>query len=77
MSHTVDMREAGTRLRDLLTLARAGAEIIITDGDEPVARLLPFGEPKEKRVAGLNRGQVRATGDFDEALPDEFWAGEP
>jgi hypothetical protein len=28
------------------------------------------------RVAGLNRGQIWVSEDFDAPLPDEFWLGE-
>ena len=32
--------------------------------------------PKKKRIAGLNRGQIWVSEDFDDELPDEFWLGE-
>jgi len=28
------------------------------------------------RVAGLNRGQIWVSEDFDAPLPDEFWLGQ-
>jgi hypothetical protein len=31
---------------------------------------------KKKRVAGLNRGTISTSEDFDEPLPDEFWLGQ-
>jgi hypothetical protein len=31
---------------------------------------------RKKRVAGLNRGTISTSEDFDEALPDEFWLGQ-
>jgi hypothetical protein len=30
----------------------------------------------KKRVAGLNRGEIHMSEDFDSPLPDEFWLGD-
>ena len=30
---------------------------------------------KKQRIAGLNRGTIKLSEDFDEPLPDEFWLG--
>lgn len=74
MTHTVNVDEARARLSDLVAMAQAGAEIVITEGDKPVARLVSLA-PKRTRVPGLNRGQVWTSGDFDDELTDEFWLG--
>ena len=76
MTQTVSVDEAKNRLQDLLALALAGNEVIITDHGKPVARLLPVVPSKRKRVAGLNRGTIWTSEDFDESLPDEFWLGQ-
>ncbi len=60
-----------TDLKDLLSLVAEGTEVLLTDGDTPVARLVPVG----KRVAGLHSGAIWTSEDFDEPLPEEFWAG--
>ena len=33
-------------------------------------------EPPQKRIAGLHRGEIWMSADFDDPLPDEFWLGE-
>ncbi|BAZ05143.1 DUF2281 domain-containing protein [Calothrix sp. NIES-3974] len=33
-------------------------------------------QPGQKRVLGLNRGEIWMSDDFNEPLPDEFWLGE-
>ncbi|HEY6804880.1 MAG TPA: type II toxin-antitoxin system Phd/YefM family antitoxin [Pyrinomonadaceae bacterium] len=77
MVQTVSVDEAQTKLPDLLAQASAGNEVIITEHGTPVARLVPFiGPSKGKRVAGLNRGTVSMSEDFDKPLPDEFWLGQ-
>jgi antitoxin (DNA-binding transcriptional repressor) of toxin-antitoxin stability system len=75
VTKTVDVREAQAQLPELLTLALEGNEVIISEGDKPLARLVPVKTSKQKRIAGLNRGSIWTSDDFDEPLPDEFWAG--
>ena len=78
MTQTVSVGEAQEKLPDLLAQALAGDEVIITEDGKPVARLVPVpaSTPRKKRVAGLNRGAIWTSEDFDEPLPDEFWLGQ-
>jgi len=77
MTETVSVDEAQIKLPDLLAQALAGNDVIITEHGTPVARLVPVvAHSKKKRVAGLNRGTISTTEDFDEPLPDEFWLGQ-
>jgi prevent-host-death family protein len=71
---TVSAGEAQARLGELLKLVRDGHEVVISDGDNAVARLVPV-RPK-RRIAGLTRGAVHMSPDFDEPLPDSFWLGD-
>jgi prevent-host-death family protein len=77
MTQTVSVDEAQERLTDLLAQALAGNEIIITEQGKPIARLVPIpaAAANKKRVAGLNRGAIWTSEDFDQPLPDEFLAG--
>jgi len=75
MTKTVDVRDAQAQLPELLTLALEGNEVIISADDKPLARLVPVATSKQKRVAGLNRGAIWISDDFDKPLPDEFWTG--
>ncbi len=78
MATTVDVNDAQGRLRELVELAKAGDEVVIAEGATPVARLtaiVPAPEPPGSRVAGLHRGAAWVSEDFDQPLPDEFWAG--
>ena len=77
MTQTVSVDEAQNKLPDLLAQALAGNEVIITEHGTPVARLVPVvAQAKKKRVAGLNRGTIWTSEDFDDSLPDEFWLGQ-
>ncbi|MEN3333996.1 MAG: hypothetical protein V7641_3361 [Blastocatellia bacterium] len=75
-SQTVNIDEAINQLADLIAIASEGGEVIITQDGKPLARLVPVAQPKRKRIAGLNRGSIWTSQDFDEPLPDEFWMGQ-
>jgi prevent-host-death family protein len=72
---TVDVSEAQSQLQELLPLVKAGTEVVLTEGNTPVARLIPIGQPPSTRVPGLHPGAFWISEDFDEPLPDEFWTG--
>lgn len=71
----IDVQQSDTSLKDLLTLALEGNEIILTEGDTPVIRLVPQALPNTPRILGLHPGAWMSD-DFDAPLPDEFWFGE-
>ena len=73
---TVDVREAQISLQELLALVRGGTEIVFTEGNTPLARLVPLASPSTPRMAGLHTGAIWTSDDFDEPLPEEFWTGE-
>jgi antitoxin (DNA-binding transcriptional repressor) of toxin-antitoxin stability system len=72
----VNVQESETNLHDLLDLVRKGTEVVLTDGATPFARLVPIDRVSAKtRKAGLHAGTIWTSEDFDEPLPDTFWAG--
>ena len=72
----IDVEKAKTQLSELLALVVAGTEVVLTEGDTPVARLVPIAQPMTgSRVPGLHAGAMWASEDFDEPLQDEFWSG--
>jgi antitoxin (DNA-binding transcriptional repressor) of toxin-antitoxin stability system len=72
---TVDLQQTPTNLEDLLSLIRAGTEIILTEGVTPLARVVPITSSSMPRVAGLHAGAIWVSDDFDEELPEPFWTG--
>ncbi len=77
MTRAVSVEEAKKQLPDLLAAALAGNEVIITEDRKPLARLVPVAiVNNKKRIAGLNRGKIWVSEDFDASLPDEFWVGQ-
>ena len=79
VTKTLDVRDSRLSLKELLAQVREGTEIILIDGDRPVARLIPATEEKvalKQRQPGLHPGSMVMSDDFDDPLPDEFWLGQ-
>ncbi|HEV2472887.1 MAG TPA: hypothetical protein VGS41_09495 [Chthonomonadales bacterium] len=75
MTRTVDIIRPNASLADLVSLVQQGTEVVLADGNVPVARLVPIPGSGGTRVAGLNPGAMSASEDFDAPLPDSFWTG--
>ncbi|MDA1015589.1 MAG: DUF2281 domain-containing protein [Planctomycetota bacterium] len=68
MSATIGIEEAQVRLKDLIAGLGPGDEIVITDQDHPVARILPT--TKKQPVLGSCKGMLTIVEDDDEHLED-------
>jgi prevent-host-death family protein len=69
-TETIDISEAQNHLKELLNKAvKTGSQIILSENEKPVARLIPV----SGRIPGLHVGAIWTSNDFDEPLPDEFW----
>jgi prevent-host-death family protein len=71
LTRTIDVKKHPPDLEGLLSLVADGTEVVLTEGNTPVARLVPIA----KRVAGLHAGKIWTSEDFDEPLSNEFWTG--
>jgi antitoxin (DNA-binding transcriptional repressor) of toxin-antitoxin stability system len=74
----VDLEATPLTLEQLLAELEHHGEVLLTRGDDPVARLSPVEKvvtPKE-RILGLHEGQAWVSEDFDDELPDSFWLGD-
>lgn len=71
----VNVQEAQQQLAELVSLVQQGNDIIIAEGNTPLARLVAIAPQGKPRVAGLNQGAMRMHSDFNDPLPDEFWTG--
>ncbi|MHC5824334.1 MAG: type II toxin-antitoxin system Phd/YefM family antitoxin [Nostoc sp.] len=75
-SKTFDIADLSDNLADLLSDIQNHVEVTLTRQGVPWARVLPLSQPQEQPVvpkAGLNRGSMVMSNDFDEPLPDSFW----
>lgn len=66
----ITMHAAKTNLSRFVEEARAGADIVIARGKEPLVRLVPVDQPAPKRKFGAMRGQIDLPASFFEPLPD-------
>jgi prevent-host-death family protein len=66
----IGIHEAKTNLSGLLRRVAGGEEIVITNGGEPVARLVAV-DPVGQRRIGSFRGKFTVPADFDET-PSEL-----
>ena len=73
---TIDVKPEPPSLRDLVAWVQEGEEVLLVDGETPLARIVPAATPQPARVAGLHAGQIWASDDFDAPLPDDFWTGD-
>ena len=69
LTKTIEIKSTQSQFKELLAQVAQGVEIILTEDDKPIARLLPMGQ----RVAGLHNGAIQTSEDFDEPLSDDFW----
>lgn len=77
LTKTVDIQQKAI-LKELLALLEKDTEIILTEGDTPVARLTPVESaetPIKERILGAHPGAWMSD-DFDDPLPYEFWLCE-
>lgn len=73
---TFDIADLSDNLADLLSDIQNHVEITLTRQGVPWARVLPLAQTEEQLVvpkAGLNRGSMVMSNDFDAPLPDSFW----
>jgi prevent-host-death family protein len=70
MVHQISLEEASTRLPSLLHEVQAGNEVVITQGNLPVARLVAVPTVRPHRQFGSARHLITLTPDFDAPLAD-------
>jgi prevent-host-death family protein len=68
--HQVDIQEAKTRLPDLVEAAMSGIEVVITQGNRPVVKLVPLALNKPRPRFGSAAGLIVMSEDFDAPLED-------
>ena len=74
---TMGINQTQEYLQDILSLVGKGTEVILTQNDAPIARLIPFtAASAQPRVAELHPDAIWASDDFDNFLPEDFWIEE-
>ncbi len=73
---SIDIATTEASLSDLVLLVNSGVEVVLTRDSQPMARLVSAEAHRAERVPGLHSGAIHVSNDFDEPLPDSFWAGK-
>ncbi len=74
MTRTIEIGTSRSTLRDLVTWVKSGKDVVLTEGQQPVARVIAPSPPASRqRRAGLHRGAITMAPDFDDPLPEAFW----
>ena len=64
----ISLEEAALQFPLLINEAIKGKEVIITQGDLPVVKIVPFAKPKAKPQFGSAKGLIKMSQDFDAPL---------
>ena len=72
----INVSEARTHLSKLLDRVANGEEIVLGKAGKPMARLVPYGKPRQPREPGRLAGTIWIAPDFDETPEDIIAAFE-
>jgi len=68
---TITIQEAKSKLSDLIRQLKPGDEVVITENNQPVARLIPATAQPQRKLGTLKGTVTYMATDFDAPL-DEF-----
>lgn len=71
---SVNIHEAKTHLSRLVDEVSEGHEVVIAKAGKPVARLVPFRVPPQRRKLGALAGRFSVPDDFDAPLSPDLLA---
>ncbi len=75
MIQTLSVNEIS--IQTVIKLAKNGDEIVLEENGKPIAKITPIVQTEQtapkQRIAGLGKGTMWMSDDFDDELPDEFW----
>ncbi|HFB66706.1 MAG TPA: type II toxin-antitoxin system prevent-host-death family antitoxin [Aeromonadales bacterium] len=74
--HKLSIDEVEGNLAKLIALVQKGDEVVFSEKNQPVVKLVICENIKGRRVAGLHQGEVHMSEDFDEPLDESYWMGE-
>ncbi|MDT4952630.1 MAG: hypothetical protein QOJ02_768 [Acidobacteriota bacterium] len=68
--YQIDLEKAKAQISSLLQTALDGEEIVITQNEQPVLKLVPIPAVKPRRQSGSAKGLITMSDNFDEPLED-------
>jgi antitoxin (DNA-binding transcriptional repressor) of toxin-antitoxin stability system len=70
--HQISLEEAATQLLQLVKEANGGEEIVLTQDDQPVARIVPLPRARAPRKPGSAKGLILHIAEDFDATPEGF-----
>ena len=68
--HHIELNEAKRQLGEIIDVALSGEEVLITQDDQPVLKLVRVVKTTGRRKAGSAKGLIKLSNDFDAPLDD-------
>jgi antitoxin (DNA-binding transcriptional repressor) of toxin-antitoxin stability system len=68
--HEVDISQATSSAGSLFQTALDGNEVIITQNNEPILKIVRLNQPKKRRQSGSAKGLIWMSNDFDAPLEE-------
>jgi prevent-host-death family protein len=68
--YQIELEKAKSQIDSLLQTALDGEEIVITQNERPVLKLVPISAVKSRRRSGSAKGLITISDDFNEPLED-------
>ena len=68
--YQIELEKAKAQIEKLLQTALDGEEVVITQNEQPVLKLVSIASPKSRRQSGSAKGLITLSDDFDEPLED-------
>ncbi len=68
--YQIELEKAKAQIDSLLQTALGGEEVVITQNEQPVLKLVPIPVVKSRRRSGSAKGLITMSDDFDAPLED-------
>jgi antitoxin (DNA-binding transcriptional repressor) of toxin-antitoxin stability system len=68
--HQVDISQAKISPESLFQTALNGDEVVITQNNEPILKIVRVNQPKKRRQSGSAKGLIWMSDDFDAPLEE-------
>lgn len=68
--YQIELEKAKAQIERLLQTALDGEEVVITQNEQPVLKLVSISSAKSRRQSGSAKGLITMSDDFDEPLED-------
>ena len=68
----VNIHEAKTHFSKIINQTLNGEEVVVSRGNRPLVKLIPYHEEPGLRKGGQLKGILKVADDFDDPLPDDY-----